>query len=192
MGLRKYGRLEALALSVAVTAFIAGCGGGGGGGSAPSNGSQTGTTPPVVPDAGNLLTTWPTFTYAAGSREAEIFAEINTARGLSYGYARQSAALDKAAAAHALYLQTNIVIPVIGPEGTQYEFEGIKMFEFGPIAVTVECTAKADGRVLGCTVLGETHPGLGFGEAAVALMNGSEVAPGPEDIQFARTIQFMP
>jgi hypothetical protein len=61
-----------------------------------------------------------------------------------------------------------------------------------PVAVTVECTAKADGRVTGCVVLGETHPGLGFGEAAVALMNDSEVAPGPQDIQFARTIQFTP
>ena len=61
-----------------------------------------------------------------------------------------------------------------------------------PIAVTVECTAKADGRVTGCVVLGETHPGLGFGEAAVALMNDTRVAAGPTDIQFARTIQFTP
>ena len=61
-----------------------------------------------------------------------------------------------------------------------------------PIAVTVECTARADGRVTGCVVLGETHPGLGFGEAAVALMNDTRVAAGPQDIQFARTIQFTP
>ena len=60
------------------------------------------------------------------------------------------------------------------------------------VAVTVECTAHTDGNVDGCSVLGETHPGLGFGDAAIALMNGSEVAPGPRDIQFARTIQFTP
>ncbi|MGZ9115262.1 MAG: hypothetical protein ACXW3K_11640 [Brevundimonas sp.] len=60
------------------------------------------------------------------------------------------------------------------------------------VAVTLECTARASGRVEGCKVLGETHPGLGFGEAAIALMRDAEVAPGPRDVQFARTIQFMP
>ncbi|CAN5249997.1 hypothetical protein BH10PSE1_BH10PSE1_24740 [soil metagenome] len=68
--------------------------------------------------------------------------------------------------------------------------------ETGPVlssvAVTLECTAHANGRVSDCTVLGETHPGLGFGEAAIALMRDAEVAPGPRDFQFARTIQFMP
>ncbi|MDB5420119.1 MAG: TonB domain protein [Brevundimonas sp.] len=68
--------------------------------------------------------------------------------------------------------------------------------ETGPVlsavAVTLECTAHANGRVSGCTVLGETHPGLGFGEAAIALMRDAEVTPGPRDFQFARTIQFMP
>ncbi len=59
-------------------------------------------------------------------------------------------------------------------------------------AATVECTARADGLVTNCVVLGETRPGLGFGEAAVALMNGTRVDPGPRDIQFARTIQFTP
>ena len=60
------------------------------------------------------------------------------------------------------------------------------------VAVTLECTARASGRVENCSVLGETHPGLGFGEAAVALMKDAEVAPGPRDVQFARTIQFTP
>ncbi|WGM46488.1 hypothetical protein KOAAANKH_01357 [Brevundimonas sp. NIBR10] len=68
--------------------------------------------------------------------------------------------------------------------------------ETGPtltaVAVTLECTARATGRVTGCRVLGETHPGLGFGEAALALMRDAEVAPGPREVQFARTIQFMP
>lgn len=60
------------------------------------------------------------------------------------------------------------------------------------VAVTLECTARANGRVENCQVLGETHPGAGFGEAAIALMQGTDVAPGDRDIQFARTIQFMP
>lgn len=60
------------------------------------------------------------------------------------------------------------------------------------VAVTLECTARASGRVEDCKVLGETHPGLGFGDAALALMRDAEVAPGSRDVQFARTIQFMP
>ena len=60
------------------------------------------------------------------------------------------------------------------------------------VAVTVECTARADGKIEGCVVLGETHPGLGFGEAAVALVQDGHVEPGPRDVQFARTIQFTP
>lgn len=60
------------------------------------------------------------------------------------------------------------------------------------VAVTLECTARASGRVENCTVLEETHPGLGFGEAAVALMRDAEVPAGPRDVQFARTIQFTP
>lgn len=60
------------------------------------------------------------------------------------------------------------------------------------VAVTLECTAHADGKVDGCRVLEETHPGMGFGAAAIALMDGAEVEPGDRDVQFARTIQFMP
>lgn len=60
------------------------------------------------------------------------------------------------------------------------------------VAVTVECTARASGEVDACVVLGETHPGLGFGEAAVALVQDSRVEPGSRDVQFARTIQFTP
>ncbi|KQW86328.1 TonB family protein [Brevundimonas sp. Root1279] len=60
------------------------------------------------------------------------------------------------------------------------------------VAVTLECTARASGRVENCRVLDETHPGLGFGDAAIALMRDAQVEPGPRDVQFARTIQFMP
>ncbi len=60
------------------------------------------------------------------------------------------------------------------------------------VAVTVECTAHTDGKVDACTVLEETHPGLGFGEAAVALIQADRVAPASADVRFARTIQFTP
>lgn len=60
------------------------------------------------------------------------------------------------------------------------------------VAVTLECTARASGRVENCRVLGETHPGMGFGQAAVALMRDATVEPGAKDFQFARTIQFTP
>ena len=60
------------------------------------------------------------------------------------------------------------------------------------VAVTLECTAFADGRVGDCSVLEETHPGLGFGAAAIALMDGATAERSSADHQFARTIQFMP
>ncbi len=60
------------------------------------------------------------------------------------------------------------------------------------VAVTLECTAFADGRVGDCQVLGETHPGLGFDDAAIALMRDVRVEPAAANHQFARTIQFMP
>mgnify|MGYP003640195391 CR=1 FL=1 len=70
--------------------------------------------------------------------------------------------------------------------------QGASVGTLASVAVTLECTAKASGLVENCAVLGETHPGLGFGEAAVALMRDVRVAPGDRDIQFARTIQFLP
>ena len=60
------------------------------------------------------------------------------------------------------------------------------------VAVTLECTAFADGRVGECRVLEETHPGMGFGDAAIALMRDAAVEQSSADHQFARTIQFMP
>lgn len=64
--------------------------------------------------------------------------------------------------------------------------------ELSSVAVTLECTAYASGRVGACHVMQETHPGLGFGAAAIALMRDVQVDPGPRDVQFARTFQFVP
>ena len=60
------------------------------------------------------------------------------------------------------------------------------------VAVTLECTAFADGRVGDCTVMEETHPGMGFGDAAIALMADATTDRSAADHKFARTIQFMP
>jgi hypothetical protein len=60
------------------------------------------------------------------------------------------------------------------------------------VAVTLECTAFADGRVGDCEVMDETHPGMGFGEAAIALMRDATTDRAETDHRFARTIQFMP
>lgn len=85
--------------------------------------------------------------------------------------------------------QKALLSPPSLPAKTQAESPGAVL---AGVAVTLECTARASGRVENCQVLGETHPGLGFGEAAVALMRDATVPPGPRDIQFARTLQFTP
>ena len=64
-------------------------------------------------------------------------------------------------------------------------------------SVRLRCTALASGHVTDCVVLEETRPGLGFGEAALALMDGAEVTPilergRPVDAAFERTIDFTP
>lgn len=64
-------------------------------------------------------------------------------------------------------------------------------------SVRLRCTALASGHVTDCVVLEETRPGYGFGEAALALMNGAEVTPivergRPVDAPFERTIDFTP
>ena len=64
-------------------------------------------------------------------------------------------------------------------------------------SVRLRCMALASGHVTDCVVLDETRPGYGFGEAALALMNGAEITPivergRPVDAPFERTIDFTP
>lgn len=65
------------------------------------------------------------------------------------------------------------------------------------ISVDLECLAYPDGYVASCAVVNETRPGLGFGEAAVALMNGSTVGSEVQThrsapVKFRHTIEFTP
>lgn len=65
------------------------------------------------------------------------------------------------------------------------------------VRVQLDCAVSAEGLVSGCRVLRETHPGLGFGDAAVALMTGATINPvvaegRPVQARVERTIEFMP
>lgn len=65
------------------------------------------------------------------------------------------------------------------------------------VSVDLECLAYPDGYVANCAVVSETRPGLGFGEAAVALMNGSTIASTVNGgrstpVKFRHTIEFTP
>lgn len=65
------------------------------------------------------------------------------------------------------------------------------------VSVRLRCTAYGDGHIGGCSVLEESRPGMGFGRAAVALMEMSGVTPDlhegrPVDVTFEHTIEFTP
>lgn len=65
------------------------------------------------------------------------------------------------------------------------------------VSVELECLAYPDGRIANCVVVEETRPGLGFGEAAVALMDGATLGddlakPRFGPVKFRHTIEFTP
>jgi hypothetical protein len=65
------------------------------------------------------------------------------------------------------------------------------------VSVDLECLAYPDGRIDGCVVIEETRPGLGFGEAAIALMEGATLGddaarPRFGPVKFRHTIEFTP
>ena len=107
---------------------------------------------------------------------------------LALALALSQIGLDPAAAAAAAKPETAVYRASLPTEASQ-PLSGVR--------VVLECVAFRDGHVGGCVVLQETRPGLGFGPAAVALMNGSPVEPGmvagqPADVKFQHTIAFTP
>lgn len=65
------------------------------------------------------------------------------------------------------------------------------------VSVDLECLAYPDGRIDRCVVIEETRPGLGFGEAAIALMEGATLGdetakPRFGPVKFRHTIEFTP
>ena len=98
----------------------------------------------------------------------------------------------------ALFVDPTVGAPTLTRAALATETSPMTLAEPAPapmlqsVAVTLECTAFADGRVGECKVLEETHPGMGFGDAAIALMRDATTDRSAADHQFARTIQFMP
>jgi hypothetical protein len=110
--LRASSSLAALFLAVS----LVGCGGGGSS-PAPATSPPTAPNPPppapapvdVISSSGNLQTTAVASTYGAGSVGDNFYTALNTARASAgAGVLNQSAALDTAAQAHALYETTNL------------------------------------------------------------------------------------
>lgn len=91
------------ASTLSVLAALSACGGGGGGGTTPAP-AATGVVvaPVVISTASTIVISAPAPTYAAGSEELAAFNKLNVERTFcGFGALAQSAALDKAAKAHA-------------------------------------------------------------------------------------------
>jgi len=82
----------------------------------------------AVPAEGNLQTSIPATSYAVGSAGASAIASLNAARqGAGAGLLVQSTQLDDSAAAHAIYLATNL-----GSTGHSEDPTKINYFELSP------------------------------------------------------------
>lgn len=91
-----------LAIVSSVVLGLAACGGGGGSSPTTGGGGSTTTT------SGNLATSVPTPTYAAGSVEMNMFTQLNQIRSAGgFGMLAQNTALDASAKAHANYMFAN-------------------------------------------------------------------------------------
>jgi hypothetical protein len=93
-------------------------------------------------------------------------------------------------------VQMDKMRPVAASLSSSTSTEGVSEMP-AAVRVTLRCTAYGDGHVGGCTVLDETRPGMGFGRAAVVLMEMSQVEPDqhdgkPVDVTFEHTIEFTP
>lgn len=100
----------ALAGAVQIAVLTA-CGGGGGGSTVtgPVTANPTPSTPSVSV-AGNLLSSVPPPTYAAGSPELAMFNQLNSERAAGgFGMLAQSSALDQAAKNHANFMLLNYI-----------------------------------------------------------------------------------
>lgn len=94
-------------------------------------------------------------------------------------------------------IQTSQILEHTVPVTDQTQALATQPNKLSSVSVRVRCTARADGAVTDCSVISETLPGLGFGETAVALMNGATIEPAvengrPVDTVFEHTIEFMP
>ena len=115
--------------ALVLASLLAACGGGGGG----SGGSQVvATTPPVStpqpsPTDGNIVTSVPTPTYAAGSGNLIVFNAINALRGkIGSGLLAQSLQLDTSASAHWSYINQNGITELHGETAGKPWYTGVR------------------------------------------------------------------
>ncbi|WP_162997993.1 hypothetical protein [Brevundimonas lutea] len=60
------------------------------------------------------------------------------------------------------------------------------------VSVTLSCAVGPDNRAEDCRVIRDSHPGLGFADAALALIEGETSDAPAGAASFVRTIQFLP
>ena len=112
--------------ALVLTLLLAGCGGGGGSGSAPVAANNP---PPSLPSPteGNIVTSVPAPTYAAGSGNLSIFSAINALRGkIGSGLLAQSLLLDKSAQAHWSYINQNGISELHGETAGKPGYTGVR------------------------------------------------------------------
>jgi len=139
--------------ALALTVLLAACGGGGGGsGGAPvvSPAPSPNTPAPPVPLEGNIVTSVPTPTYAAGSGNLSIFNAINALRSkIGSGLLAQSLLLDKSAGAHWSYINQNGIGELHGETAGKPGYTGVRAAD--RIAAT-GYTASVSGEAIYSTV----------------------------------------
>jgi len=113
--------------ALALASLLAACGGGGGGsGGGPVSATTPPVTPPPVTDNGNIVTSVPTPTYAAGSGNYSVFNAINALRAkIGSGLLAQSLQLDKSADAHWSYINQNGIAELHGETAGKPGYTGV-------------------------------------------------------------------
>ncbi|WP_156397933.1 hypothetical protein [Duganella sp. Root336D2] len=110
--------------ALALTLLVAACGGGGSGGS-----PAVATAPPATTPApeGNIVTSVPPPTYAAGSGSLSIFNAINALRSkIGSGLLAQSLLLDKSTGAHWSYINQNGISELHGETAGKPGYTGVR------------------------------------------------------------------
>ncbi|MGW8392316.1 hypothetical protein [Pseudoduganella sp. HUAS MS19] len=111
--------------ALVLTMLLAACGGGGSGGAPVVATSPPPSVPP--PLEGNIVTTVPAPTYAAGSGNLSIFNAINALRSkIGSGLLAQSLLLDKSAGAHWSYINQNGISELHGETIGKPGFTGVR------------------------------------------------------------------
>lgn len=138
-------RFPALALAL----LLAACGGGGGSGGAPVV-SPAPTTQTPSPTEGNIVTSVPAPTYAAGSGNLSIFNAINALRSkIGSGLLAQSLLLDKSAGAHWSYINQNGISELHGETAGKPGYTGVRA---GDRIAAAGYTASVSGEAIYSTV----------------------------------------